>query len=404
MQDMENDIGYLPQLESREEYIDHLEGYGESAPARNLVKTYMLETASKNHTTPDLTSLFPSRVHLQRLDDTLYVVKDYQQDENIVGLLEELDERHPVIYTTMKSEASNKWIREVVDQNPWLDRLWLSSPILFELWKHVQRTAVPNRYVRLGFDHEALNENISEHENEEDEPEDTIEQGDGDSVQGFTEHRKSRATITDRLSILNTKLEKLIELYDPLNSIVQLQMPSTGRGGHLLRYDGRATNRSDSFLDHRAKIKLVLKYYRNLTERVEERLWFEAKQFSNDQYTIYGAPVTITFGEQLSTATFNKFVDLGFRRRTSRLRIGGYITSHGPTKVHITAIDRHLWQPLLLEITSKQLLGVLPQGTCGNTIHRLITNVQRKVDPKIKVWLGSEAYTSDISESMGAST
>ena len=401
---METDHGYLPQLESREQFFDYLGGYGEGTPSRNLIKTYMLETAGRGHRTPDLINLFPERIRLQQLDDTLYHVEDTEHKDNVVGLLEKLEDRHPVVYTTMKSNESKKWIQEIVDRNPWLDRLWLSSPILFELWNRVPRTATPDRYVQLGFDHEARYESLSYLDNDKDGSEDTTDHGEEDSFRGIAERRKAKVTITERLSILSEKLESLIKLYDPLHSLVQLQVPGTDTGGHRLYYDGHATNRTKSFVDHRATIKFVLKFYRTLTERVEERLWFDTEKVNGNNYTIRGTPVTIRFHEPLSTATFERFIDLGFKRQTSLLRIGGYISRHGATKVHIAAIDRHLWQPLLLEVTSRQLLGVLPRDTCGNTIHRLVTNIQRSLDPNIEVWLGSETYESDVAASMSATT
>ncbi len=404
------DLGYLPRLQSREEFVDYLEGFvpkteaelEEAKPARKLIKTYMLETASQNHITPDLVSLFPERINLHRLDDTLYRVEDTNHDGKVVGLLEELDDRHPVIYTTMKADESNKWAREVVDKNPWLDRLWLSSPILFELWNHVQRTTPPDRYVRLGFDHEAHYETSSNIGELDRDSEDTTDNEEEDEVQGLIERRRSKVTVTERLIILKEKLDHFLDLYDPLHSLVQLQVPSGGRGGHLFYYDGHVTNRSDSFLEHRAALKLILKFYRNITEHAENQLWVNTTKTDNDAYYMYGSPVTIQFSNPLSSATFDRFVDLGLKRRTSRFRIGGYITRHGPTKIHMAAIDRHLWQPLLLELTSKQLLVVLPHGTCGNTIHRLVTNVQRSLDPKVNVWLGSEPYKSVIATSMKA--
>ncbi len=112
--------------------------------------------------------------------------------------------------------------------------------------------------------------------------------------------------------------------------------------------------------------------------------------------------MTIRFSTPLSEETFKRFVRHGLQRRNSRFRIGGYITRRGPTKIHMAAIDRHLWQPFLLEATSKQLLGILPRGTCGNTIHRLVTNIQRYLDPSTDVWLGSENYKDAIDNSMTA--
>jgi hypothetical protein len=61
----------------------------------------------------------------------------------------------------------------------------------------------------------------------------------------------------------------------------------------------------------------------------------------------------------------------------------------GPTKVHIYGADRHLWQPLNLEITESGMIAILPKGTCGNTFHRLVTNIQRYVCPKVTAWVGS---------------
>jgi len=159
---MTDDVGYLPRLERRSEFVDYLEGHPVPAAAdieqpdagRKLVKTYMLETAGSNQQMPDLASRFAGRVHLHRLDDTLFRVEDANHGGQVVGLIEELDERHPVFYTKMAVEHSDRWVRQTVDTSPWLERLWLSSPIRFELWRQVQATTPPQRYARLGFEHE----------------------------------------------------------------------------------------------------------------------------------------------------------------------------------------------------------------------------------------------------------
>lgn len=407
---MSTDTGYFPRLESRAKYVDHLEGFtaaetGEpngGRPKRTRIKTYMLETARHDYAVPPLDSVFPSEVHLHRLDDTLYRVEDASHQKRVVGLIESLaDGRHPVLYTALPVAESDKWVRRVVDPNPWLDRLWLSSPILFELWKYVQRSTATDRYVRLGFEHEAWYEAPADLDRtEEDVEEEDSSDEDEATPLSRIERRRSKVTLTERLALLNTQLQQLVDLYDPLHSLVQLQIPAGERGGHRLYHDGRATNWSDSFLDHRTTVGLVVRLYRTVTTRAEDRLWVDTTQVGEDGFSVSGAPLTIRFSEQLSEATFNRFVDLALRRRTSRFRIGGYITRRGPTKVHLAGIDRHLWQPFLLEATSHHLLALLPQGTCGNTVHRLVTNVQRYLDPKVDVWLGSEKYEVAVAESM----
>ena len=353
---------------------------------------------------PDLDHLFPGDVHLHRLDDTLYRVEDGALGGRVVGLIEALDPRHPVLYTTLPVDRSDRWVRRTVDHIPWLDRLWLSSPILFELWKYVQRTTPDHRYVRLGFEHEAWCEtptDLNTTGEDIDDEEHTCDENEETPLRRI-ERRRSTVSLTERVALLNTKLQPLMDLYDPLHSLVQLQIPGGERGGHRFHHDGRATNWSDSFVEHRAMVDLVVRLYRNVTAHIEERLWVDTTRVGEDGFLLTGAPVTIRFGEQLPEKTFNRFVEYALRRHTSRFRIGGYVTRRGPTKVHLAGIDRHLWQPLLLEATSHHLLGVLPQGTCGSTIHRLVTNVQRYLDPKVDVWLGSQRYEDAVAESMAA--
>lgn len=407
---MATDTGYLPRLGSREEFVDHLEGYTDPTVAelqegkltRKLLKTYMLETARHNHDVPELEVLFPKQVRLHRLDDALFRVEDATHQGQVVGLLEALEERHPVFYTTLAADVSNRWVRQVVDRNPWLDRLWLSSQILFELWNYVQRTTPPHRYVRLGFEHEAWYEAATDNGGSDVDELDNDESADDEASRNFVERRRSRVTLTEKLGVLQQKLPEFRNLYDPMHSLVQLQVPGGNRGGHLLYHDGHATNRSDSFVEHRQEIAKVLSLYRRVTEHSEDRLWLDTTEVGVDGFAVNGAPITIRFSQPLNDETFARFVDLGLKRRTSRFRIGGYVTWRGPTKVHVAAIDRHLWQPFLLEVTSRQLTAVLPHGTCGNTIHRLVTNVQRWLDPNVEVWLGNEPYETAVANSMRA--
>lgn len=388
-------LGYLPRYSSREDYVSLMEGHvaplsAGSEPGRTLVKTYMLETARNGRTVRSLPEAFPEGVSLEKVDDSLFRVNDAKEHKGkIVGLLERLDDRHPVFYTTMQAKHSDRWIRNNVDKTPWLDRVWLSSPILSEIWDQVKTTHHPNRYVRLGFEYEAKfeipNGLLNSEDDEDNEDEITID-----------ERRKSKANFTEKIQNFDKTLSDLIEIYDPLNSLVQLQMPAQGRGGHLLNYDGKVTNRSDSFAEHRGIVSAVMKLYNRVTVKAEENLWFKTSPVGDSGFRLDGAPVYIQFNDQLSQETFDRFVTYGLQHRNSMLRIGGYIHRRGPTKIHMSAIDRHLWQPFSMEVTNSHIIMLLPKGTCGNTIHRLITNIQRYITPKIRVWLGSESYEEAV--------
>ena len=68
----------------------------------------MIETARYDHPVPTFDSLFPGEDHLHRLDNTLDRVEDVTLGARVVGLVEALDDRHPVLYTTLPVSESNK--------------------------------------------------------------------------------------------------------------------------------------------------------------------------------------------------------------------------------------------------------------------------------------------------------
>jgi len=47
-------------------------------------------------------------------------------------------------------------------------------------------------------------------------------------------------------------------------------------------------------------------------------------------------------------------------------------------------------------MTPSRFIAVLPQGTCGNTIHRLVTNIQKMLEPDIEVYVGDVLYQDII--------
>lgn len=395
---MENP-GYLPALATREDYVDLLEGHGtvdvsaSSETGRTLLKAYMLETARNGRTVRDLPEAFPEGVSLEEVDDSLFRVHDAKAHEGrIVGLLENIDERHPIFYTTMQSASSDRWVRNNVDKSPWLDRVWLSSHILLELWNRVKQTTPPYHYVRLGFEYYGKFESVMN----------SVLQEKGftiyeeDDTYYIPERRRSYFHFTDQLHKIEDKLGDLMKAYELLHSLVQLQIPAFNKGGHLLYFDGKTTNRSDSFLAHRSKLLSVIDMYKKATETAEEKLWFSASSVEGGGYKFDGAPVIILFDEPLSKETFDRFVKYGLQYKNSKLRIGGYLRHRGPNKVHLTAIDYHLWQPVLLEATVHHIMVLLPRGTCGNTVHRLVTYVQRSVSPKVQVWLGNHPYENIV--------
>ncbi|MDP2898733.1 MAG: hypothetical protein Q8Q12_19520 [bacterium] len=290
-----------------------------------------------------------------------------------------------------------KWV-----QAPDLDYTWFSSPLLQVLWDKDVSKRGDERFGKLVFRHESIfdmPEDFSspEETTEETASEDVTEEA-TDDEEGITEERleverrKARFEMGDKIGRIKSALSKLQEYYDPLHALYALRLPSRmGCGGHNLYQAGRITNRTDSFEDHRNTVRYLYRIYKAILDFTEKSAWSEISSTQALHVGLKGVPLVVKFSEPLSEATFNRWVQKAFQKR-NRFKLWGDPIRLGPTKVHVYGADRHLWQPINLELTAKGAVAILPQGTCGNTFHRLVTNIQRYVRPKIQAWVGSETF------------
>jgi hypothetical protein len=133
--------------------------------------------------------------------------------------------------------------------------------------------------------------------------------------------------MVDRVGTVRSQLSRLQNVYRPLQSIVQLRVPASDRrGGHDFWFNGKVTNRSDSFIDHRQSVEFVLRTYRGVTEQAERALWFDTEGTSGegDGLLLRGAPVLLKFSERLSESTFDRWVRSTFGRKSNRFRLSGH--------------------------------------------------------------------------------
>jgi hypothetical protein len=206
------------------------------------------------------------------------------------------------------------------------------------------------------------------------------------------ERRKARFEMGDRVGRIKLALAKLQENYDPLHALYALRLPSRmGRGGHDLFQAGQITNRSDSFEDHRNTVRYLYRIYNSILDFTEKSAWHEITRNQSLHVGLKGVPLVVKFAEPISGKTFNRWIQMAFQKR-NRFKLWGDPIKLGPTKVHVYGADRHLWQPINLELTASGMVAILPQGTCGNTFHRLVTNIQHYVCPRIQAWVGSVPF------------
>jgi hypothetical protein len=371
-----------------------------------LVKTFLLEhVASRDHCKPkapeDIFRALGADVRKLDADFMALSFKESDPEANreysiVPGFLEQYDERFFAYYTCEDSVAAKKrWSKWI--QTPDLDAAWFTSPLLQALWEQDVSKRGDDRFTRLKFRHESIfdmPEDFSAIDEIADDPdaEVTAEDSNVSEDRQEFERRKARFEMGDRIGKIRGALSKLQNNYSPLHVMHAIRFPSrAARGAHDLFQDGQITNRTDSFEDHRNTVRYLYRIYKFILEATERCAWHQINQEQAVRKGFKGVPLIIKFAEPLRESTFNRWIRMAFQKR-NRFKLWGAPIRLGPMKVHVYGADRHLWQPINLELSADGVVAVLPQGTCGNTFHRLVTNIQQYVCPKIDAWVGSEPF------------
>jgi hypothetical protein len=376
----------LPSLRTRQDLFDYLEGHSVEAAEelvqrrtqRTLLKTYVLETRGGGLTQEQCQHIFRRAGHTAEpeAEGELTVLVANNRDRRW-ALVEYINNRYMALHTLVPANVSDRAVKELVEGSPTLDRLWLSPTFFDHLWRGVTSRASPRQFARMTFAYDALYESAVPLEDVADD-EDPLPP------------RAARMRLADTVATINATLPGLRSVYQPLRSIVHIRAPAQEQGGHDIYYDGKLTNRSPSFAEHRSLMRFVAAEYDSVTRRAEEALW---PALTEDRPSM-PSPLYIRFAETLSESTFDRWVTDAFNPRGSRLRLWGKPIRLGRNKAHVYAVDQHLWQPIQLELTRQHLLALLPRGTCGNSVNRLVTNLQRTLDPSLEAWLADQNYTA----------
>lgn len=379
------------------------EGLDRSRLRVPLVKTFLLEhvrSGGKQQPRSIVDIWTEMLAGVTQIDDTFYSVEDWvketedsQPGRAVTGFLEKYDERFFAYYTIEDSQTARKRATKWVTRSPDLDFAWFSSPLLKALWDRDVSQRGDHRFGKLVFRHESvfeLPEDAAEAAEDEDANQ-TSEDFDTEEAPEL-ERRKFRSEMGDCIGRIRRSLDSLQSSYSPLNALFSVRIPShLGSGGHELFQHGQITNRADSFEDHRITARYLYRIYRSVLEATEDHAWGEPQSNKGTVVGWRGVPLIVNFDEPLTKPTFDYWMSRAFRKNGT-FKLWGEPMRLGPTKVHVYGADRHLWQPLNLELTEKSVVAILPHGTCGNTFHRLVTNIQRYVCPKVEAWLGAKRF------------
>jgi hypothetical protein len=154
-----------------------------------------------------------------------------------------------------------------------------------------------------------------------------------------------------------------------------------------VKWDGKITARGTSFQSH---INLVNSIYRSYADRVrgfEQRfsLRYGAEAVNGGRPEMTGEPLNITFSRPITH--LDKFLSAVFAG-TDPFRLWGTPVSLGRNYFRVTALDLHVTNRITFEIAPDFMRVYLPDGSCGNTIIRLYTNLQHYYDSQVMLTAG----------------
>jgi hypothetical protein len=266
--------------------------------------------------------------------------------------VDQLDERFWSFHTDMPAREAARFLKEHVDSRRDLDWIWLPSEHLRHVWPGAR-----SRRVRTDFEGAHL-------------------LGDSAAAQDL------------RVQLSGSDAEALLdyisgdERYRSAVSFDSVQVllndPDLGWVTEALNRMGRFAVAGDSLEFHLQFVRAVVLRYRKLVTLFEDRAitW----QFFEDRDQgggyVVGQPITIQFSRTVED--LSRFLnELCAARLPFRLWGVPQVTD-GVAEVE--AVDLHVGQRLRLDVGDSWMRVYLEAGNCGNTVARLISNLQHRFD------------------------
>ncbi|TDV52456.1 hypothetical protein [Actinophytocola oryzae] len=284
--------------------------------------------------------------------------------------VDQLDGRFWSIHTDLQTHAAKAFLSKEIERRRELDWMWLPSGHLRNLW--------PNsisRRVHTTFDGRKFL--------------------DTDSSAGELRVQLSGRSATNLLDHISR-----IEEYSSSVSFDRVQAslidPDLGQVEEGVSRMGRFVVTGDSFEFHAQFVRSVVQRYKRLVKLCEQRaISYRAYATDTDGTggTLRGGPIVLNFKRNI--ADLDSFATTLFSARAPyRLWGSPEIKEHYAT-VH--AVDLHVANDIRMDIGRNWLRIYLNEGACGNTVARLVANLQHTfdsalsfTDPELQIALTAE--------------
>jgi hypothetical protein len=171
----------------------------------------------------------------------------------------------------------------------------------------------------------------------------------------------------------------------PLNAIVAERHDEdvTRYARARITSNGKITGRGPDFPSYLQIVDGTLDDYSTIIQGLESRFWMKLDAREDDEslaISVAGEPFSIKFSRAINV---ERLLNLMFTCRRP-FRLMGDIDKLGDDYYSVEAIDLHVNQPLGFEITPSFMRIYLYEGTCGNTLVRIIRSLQHHVDSNLQ--------------------
>lgn len=195
-----------------------------------------------------------------------------------------------------------------------------------------------------------------------------------------------------RLQIEGERPGELLELiqsdsrYTPTTALTAvaatIESPGVGRADIAADYRGAFAATGSSFDVVAGALWSALDRYQGYVEALEERFRLTHTHVEDQGLVLSGEVVHIAFPRPIRDLV--GFVDKLFSCREP-FRLWAVPQEASPGQWSANAVDLHVGHPLRIELTASWMRILLSEGTCGNTVARLVSNLQHRYDARIAI-------------------
>lgn len=332
---------------------------GEYDTYQNLLKTYIIESnVGLNELEKTIKSLGFGVTVTRTEDNTLSVVNIANNNIKVTFFADSFNSRFWLLHTIGNSKSTDGIIRKTVGtQINGLDHPWFSTGFLENIVKNEKDIF---RGLTLKYDDIFIKE------------EDSIPIKSlsmklwGTAASNVLKSLKSDNDLKNSVSISGIGIKRNFDgnfIIEDIGSWGKFTAKGTSIDGHL-----------QILSELRKKYEETLKF-------IEDEIFIERK-FNGVGYNLRGSSITIVLKKEIKDLDI--FLnDLISSKRP--FRIWGIKNLIDDEFVKVVGIDLHNNDPLDIEITPNWIRIYMNKGACGNTVMRLLANIQRHYDSEARI-------------------